>query len=298
MRTKKPSLDHLVLPVRELPSAETRYEALGFQVAPRGEHPFGTFNACIYLADGTFLEPLSVADPARAKAAIAEGNVFVSHDATFRTRVGDEGLSAVVLTTPDANADHSRFVDEGISCGAMLRFARPFIGAEGQKAKAEFLLAFAQDRRAPDMLFFSCERVNAPSVDRKSLTVHSNSVVGLRNIVMLAPEAHHFETFLKAVSLSSDISSDARSLKLGLGDTHICVCDPDALGEEFGIAKDKTSSDPTLQAVAVEFAVQDLEKTRKMLEENAIAFSRHRQMLVVPPAPGQGVYFLFSEKEI
>ena len=57
------ALDHLVLPVPSLELARAHLDALGFTIAPQGTHPFGTINACVFFADGTFLEPLAVGDP-------------------------------------------------------------------------------------------------------------------------------------------------------------------------------------------------------------------------------------------
>ena len=48
------ALDHLVLPVRSLEAARADYERLGFLVAPDARHPFGTSNACVFLADGFY----------------------------------------------------------------------------------------------------------------------------------------------------------------------------------------------------------------------------------------------------
>ncbi|TIX38964.1 MAG: VOC family protein, partial [Mesorhizobium sp.] len=55
-------LDHLVLPTASLDVARARLTLLGFTVAPTGIHPFGTENCCVFLTDGTYLEPLAVAD--------------------------------------------------------------------------------------------------------------------------------------------------------------------------------------------------------------------------------------------
>ncbi len=73
-------LDHLVLPTAGLDTARQRLEALGFTVAPMGVHPFGTRNCCVYLADGTFMEPLAIGDAAVADDAARAGNVFVARD--------------------------------------------------------------------------------------------------------------------------------------------------------------------------------------------------------------------------
>ncbi len=93
------AIDHLVLPTARLDTARRRLSDLGFTVAPEGVHPFGTVNCCVYLSDGTFLEPLALRDGAAATAAIAEGNVFVARDHVFRAVRGEEGFSAVVLAS-------------------------------------------------------------------------------------------------------------------------------------------------------------------------------------------------------
>lgn len=68
--TKPYSVDHLVLPVEVIGVAVKRLVSLGFTVAPEALHPFGTQNACVFFADGTYLEPLAIADPAKYNASI------------------------------------------------------------------------------------------------------------------------------------------------------------------------------------------------------------------------------------
>ncbi|HXV30060.1 MAG TPA: VOC family protein, partial [Sinorhizobium sp.] len=123
-RTARP-LDHLVLPVAGLAQSRRRLTDLGFTVAEDARHPFGTENACVFFSDNTYLEPLAVASREECEAAALDGNVFVARDQAFRFRQGPEGLSAIVLATPDATEDHIRFRSHGISGGDMLEFSRP-----------------------------------------------------------------------------------------------------------------------------------------------------------------------------
>jgi catechol 2,3-dioxygenase-like lactoylglutathione lyase family enzyme len=54
------TIDHLVILVSDLAEAVEDYEALGFHVAPGGEHSDGaTHNALVSFADGTYLELLA-----------------------------------------------------------------------------------------------------------------------------------------------------------------------------------------------------------------------------------------------
>jgi hypothetical protein len=287
-------VDHLVLPVADLGVAEARYAALGFAVAPRGQHPFGTVNACIYLADGTFLEPLALSDAATAAQAVREGNVFVGHDSTFRTRVGEEGLSALVFGTQDAVADHEHFRSEQISAGDMLRFSRPFVGADGASGEATFLLAFAADLRAADALFFTCERVGVPAVDRTQLTRHANGAVALKRILLAAPEPHHFEVLLTTLMDHADPIRTEHGFDLQTGTSLISVLDQAAAEALLGVRSGE-DNDPTLQFAAVEFAVTDLGATQARLQNNGVATEAKNHSLLVPAAAGQGVPFLFVE---
>jgi hypothetical protein len=194
---KARSVDHCVLPTADLAVARKRLTSLGFTVAPNGLHPFGTENCCVYFSDGTFLEPLAVADPVKAGIASMRGNVFTARDAAFRYRLGEEGFSALVFGTQDAAADHREFTRAGVSAGRILTFSRPFIDAAGGSDTASFELAFAADLRAPDAFFFTCERVNAPAVDRSALQKHQNGVRRIKAIVLEAPEPMDFAAFLQ-----------------------------------------------------------------------------------------------------
>lgn len=49
-------IDHIVIAVADLASAQKSYETLGFTVVPGGRHPVGTHNALIGLADGSYIE--------------------------------------------------------------------------------------------------------------------------------------------------------------------------------------------------------------------------------------------------
>src|SRR5690606_15381247 len=115
--------DHCVLPVADLSVARRRLASLGFNVAPEGIHPFGTANACVYFADGTFMEPLALADPRLAMSTARDGNIFTRRDLAYRYRCGSEGFSALVFGTAEADADHARFAGAGFPGGDMLGFS-------------------------------------------------------------------------------------------------------------------------------------------------------------------------------
>ncbi|WP_187971739.1 VOC family protein [Aquibium microcysteis] len=280
------ALDHLVLPTASLETARGRLGALGFTVAPTGVHPFGTANCCVYMADGTFLEPLAIADADACAAAAAAGNVFVGRDRAFRSTGRHEGFSAIVLASDDADADHGTFVGAGLSAGDVLSFSRPFQDASGRSDTASFKLAFAAAPRTLPFVF-SCQRLNAPAVDRSALQHHANGVTRLLSIMVVAADPAAASRFFATVTgVAGEAGATATRYALANGDI---------------LVRPATSGDGALPTGlfdfrAVTFGVSDLSATRRVLSANGIAFETTDQRITVPPAPGQGAGFIFEER--
>lgn len=57
------TIDHIVIAVADLDRATRDYEVLGFTVLPGGEHPRGSRNALVVLADGAYLEIIAFPKP-------------------------------------------------------------------------------------------------------------------------------------------------------------------------------------------------------------------------------------------
>lgn len=283
-------LDHLVLPTHSLDVARARLTALGFVVAPTGIHPFGTENCCVFLADGTYLEPLAVGDEQVAAKAIADGNVFVARDRAYRDSNGDEGFSAIVLGTGNADADHARYVDAGISAGDMLGFSRAFTDPAGKSDIASFKLAFAAGAEATDAFLFACERVNAPDVDRTALQAHANGATGIVEILAVsdAPGKQHG---LISVAVD-DPAADGQGGIFPLPNADLSVLDRAAFTARFGLP----AGAPTdLRFAAVVFSVRNADVTSRLLAANSVQHDIAGNDIVVRRAPGQGAAFIFRE---
>lgn len=287
-------VDHVVLPVSALSLARARLETLGFSVAADARHPFGTENCCVYLADGTFLEPLGIDKRETCEVAAMKGNVFVARDQAYRFRRGEDGFSAIAFSTGDAAADHKRFVKRGLSAGRMLRFSRVFEDAAGERGRLSFRLAFAADLRAPDAFFFSCERVDGPSPPpgRSGLESHDNGVVSIREIAMCEPNPTDFQYLLEAVIDTREINAHSFGIELAAANANIAVYSPAGLKAWFGDASGGHGRGLRLRAIV--FAVRDLAATKALLEGRGVACQQVAGRLVVHTAPGQGAIFAFE----
>ena len=290
---KPRSVDHLVLPTADLNIARNRLTTLGFTVAPDAQHPFGTENACVFFADGTYLEPLAVAQREACEEAVLAGNVFVRHDHSFRFRRGEEGILALVMATDDAAGDRQFFLEAGISAGANLEFSRLFETPGGEQASASFELAFAADLRAPDVLFFTCQRINPPAVDKTALESHANGAVGIRQVVFSEQNPSDFQYLLQEVVSQREVAANSFGIELHAANAEIAAMNAVGMEGMFGVKGGTHARGLRLRGIV--FATQSLESVQSLLDDAGIAFDEIADRLVVPEAPGQGGFFAFEQ---
>lgn len=285
-------IDHLVLPVRELAAARARLSELGFTVAADGFHPFGTANACAFLSDGTYLEPLAIANSRVAGLTAKRGNVFTSRDLAFRKARNRQGFSAMAVSTKDAAADHARFKMRGVSGGDVLDFSRGVTMPDGSETEASFRLAFAGNENAPDFFLFSVQRVNPLPSDRAVLERHANMVTGLSEIILSAQAPADFAPLVEQV-LMTKADGEPGPIRLAAANTRIRIMQDADLEAEFVVRPVAGASG--LQGSAIIFKTADLAVTEITLAANDVAFVRREGRVLVSAAPGQGVLFGFEE---
>ncbi|MBW8636921.1 VOC family protein [Hoeflea sp. WL0058] len=92
------TLDHLLLTAGSLSLSRRRLQQIDFIVASNANHPFCTANACVFFADGSYLEPLAIQDQVLCDEAVSAGNVFFLFDQQYRMHNGDDGFSALVVS--------------------------------------------------------------------------------------------------------------------------------------------------------------------------------------------------------
>lgn len=285
-------IDHLVLPVGNLVRARERLSSLGFTVAPDGHHPFGTANACIFLEDGTYLEPLAVADRRKAGAAAKRGNVFLERDLAYRGRRGREGFSAVVVSSDDAAGDHEHYRAAGISGGDPLEFGRALRSPDGEEVEARFRLAFASMENAPDFFAFACQRLVSFPQKLDGLRTHANAVSGLKEIILTSGDPQASSPFFECLLKVSGEEVDG-GLAFQTEAWRVRVLRNEKITHELGPSV--AAMGEGLVGQAVIFRTLDLAVTEIILAANDVAFIRRDGRVLVSPSPGQGVLFGFEE---
>lgn len=285
-------LDHLVLPTANLTVAQERHERLGFIVAPKGVHPFGTENACVYLADGTFLEPLAIGQRETAEKASLKGNVFTARDAAFRFRKGQEGFSGVVVGSDNAEEDQRQFDSAGVSAGQILDFGRDFVTPEGAKARMDFRLCFAADLRSPDSFFFTCQRINVPKADRSKLTAHENGAVSIKSVVMSEPNPTDFQYLLQTVANEREVEAHSFGMDIKLPNATLSVLTHAGLKAFYDLETHGERRGILMRGIV--FGVSDLARMKYLLKSRTVDFKESSEKLIVKPQAGQGAAYIFE----
>nr|WP_314094075.1 VOC family protein [uncultured Shinella sp.] len=292
-RTPRP-IDHLVLPVSDLGVARDRLTALGFTVAKDARHPFGTENCCVFLSDGSYLEPLGIANREECEEAAREGNAFIARDQAFRFRRGIEGFSGIAMATNDALDDNRRYAAAGLSGGSVLEFSRDMLLPDGTSATGSFRLAFAADLRSPDFFFFASQRVQPLPSDRKALETHENGVVALTEVILSEQNPTDFQYLVQEAADEREVEALSFGMSVETPRGRITVLNDAGLEGFYGIAP-VAGADRGLKGRAVVFKVASLDACQRALTLHGVTFQMRENRIVVPPAPGQGVHFVFGE---
>ncbi|MEO0329244.1 MAG: VOC family protein [Pseudomonadota bacterium] len=278
------NLDHVVLPVPNLKVSRSRYESLGFTVAPDGQHSFGTENACVFFENGTYIEPLAIGHRETVEAARDKGNNFLRRDNGYRFRNGDDGFSMVVFGGKDAKQEKKDFRQAGYLTGKIVTVKRP-----GLKVRA----IFAIDERAPDFTMFRCERPDGPPEFDEKLTGHANGALNISRIYLYEDEPSDFQYYIQTLSGIREIRSHSFGLDFTLPNATLSALNESGVSTLLGL--DNVPTRRGMIALGFEITVKSLNELQSILSKNGISYRQLGEQLIVDPAEGQGAVITFKQ---
>jgi len=186
-------LDHIVHAVRDLDAAAALYRGLGFTVGARNRHPWGTHNHIVQFP-GFFIELLTLAEPDK----LGEdgfSRLFGAYNRDFLQT--DEGLSLLILESRDAAADARDFRAAGIAGSEVMRFEREGKRPDGAPVKLGFSLAFAEDTRAPQIRFATCQQHYPENFWNPAFQKHANGAIGIAGAIAVAERPDQHRAFMQ-----------------------------------------------------------------------------------------------------
>jgi hypothetical protein len=280
-------IDHLVLPVTTLTLARSRLTALGFTVAPDARHPFGTGNCCVFFADRSYLEPITLVDRSAADMAAAEGQFFIRRVKRFMQRQG-EGFAMLALKSEDADADHAAFERAGVSAGPKFEFRRNAAMPAGGEREIGVKLAYAHFSASPDAAFFACQHLAADALFQAEYLQHPNGAAGISAVTAVADEPAAFRGYLAAATGGAEAEDTSGGFEAASGAQRVAILTRAAFRVRYGV----DAPDPRRGLLFAGFDVQvaDPERTVGFAGPTAV---RHEGRVVVPPAPGLGATLAF-----
>ncbi|MBL8698939.1 MAG: VOC family protein [Alphaproteobacteria bacterium] len=183
-------IDHVVIAVRGLDDAYTRYAHLGFTLTPRGVHTqLDTANHTIMFPDMTYFEVLAVTRPGVKNAYYAD---FV------RQR---EGVAGIALKADDARVVQAALKDAPFHASDAIDFARPVDMPQG-RAEARFTVTQFDPVATPGARFFVCQHYTPDVVWRRDMLTHANGALGLKGVTIVVRDpldaARRYETLFGA----------------------------------------------------------------------------------------------------
>ena len=253
-------IDHPVIAVADMEAARRIYERLGFTVPPRGSHiEWGTGNWCIMFAED-YLELRGIVDPAR-----------YTHNLDDFLATRGEGLMGLAFGTIGAQQSHDLMVENGLHPKPVRALTRNFELPDGW-VQPRFSLCFPDEAEVPGLMHVVlCEHLTPELIRRPEFLEHANDVKRLRSMTGVMAAPHQAAAALRTFLGADRVRNEADGLVLDCGGQEIRLVPPADLARlHGGVAFDPIPQPPFLAALVLE--VGDLDKTRRALEANDVAF--------------------------
>ncbi len=225
-------LDHIVHAVRDLDAAAALYRGLGFTVGARNRHPraWGTQNHIVQF-QGTFIELLTIADESGIAPHAPQQFSFGAFNRDFLAH--EQGLSMLVLEGHGAH-DADEFRAQELGDFGLYEFEREAKRPDGTPLKVAFTLAFAADRHAPEIGFFTCQQHYPENFWNPEFQKHANSVAGVAGIVAVAEApARHLKFMEGFVGAAAERSGEGFKIATPRGTIEVTT--PAAFLHRFGV---------------------------------------------------------------
>jgi len=241
-------INHLVLTGHDLEALRSKYQALGFTVTPRGQHPFGTGNSIIQLP-GTYLELLSVTVPQDVPEHSPGQFSFAAFNRDYLAR--HEGFSMMALDTPDARADIQSWRAAGLQTYEPYDFSRIALMPDGAEVKVGFSLAFVSHPAAPWFGIFACQHYMPEYYEQPRYLDHSNGALNVRDVWVVGDTAQSLADFIGTISGATGVREGDDRTVFQTRTGAIVLARPKAFETTFGVSPPNLGDGPHLAGFTV-----------------------------------------------
>lgn len=176
-------IDHIVIAAHSLERAIETWRGLGFTVVEGGKHPYGSYNALVGFADGSYIELLSFYEESPA------------HPWWELLHQRGGGFIDFCLATDNIRADHAAIRAQGVKCSDLIE--------GGRKRPDGYEVRWINCKVEGDwqgLIPFIIEDVT-PRVERLPRAVdHANGVTGIERLSFATSDVARFAGVMSAVT--------------------------------------------------------------------------------------------------
>ena len=242
-------LNHLVLTGHDLDRMREHYASLGFTLAPRGRHPFGTDNAVIQLK-GCYLELLAVARPQDVPEHGANSFSFAAFNRDYVAR--HEGFAMLVFDTPDARADIAAWQRAGLKTYEPFDFQRAAKLPNGEEITVGFSLAFTRAPKAPWIGLFACQHYRPDYYEQERYLAHANSAQSVREVWISGDGALALADFMAKLTGLEARPMGANKTVFATRTGNLVLAEPQAFAAAFGEVPPHAEDGPHLAGLTID----------------------------------------------
>jgi glyoxalase-like protein len=241
-------INHFVLTARSLDAISAAYERLGFTLAPRGQHPFGTGNVVIQL-HGNYIELLSVTRPQDVPEHSEERFSFAAFNRDYLAR--HEGFSMTAFGTPDAVADRNAWSAEGLKTYEPVEFSRMAKLPSGEETRIGFVIAFARSPAAPWLGLFTCQHFRPDYYEQPQYQAHANTALTVSDVWISGDGALETVDYVAKLARAAAPKSDGARIIFETPTGALILAEPRAFEDAFGVTSPNGEDGPHLAGLTV-----------------------------------------------
>src|SRR5438105_4984631 len=215
-----PILDHVVIDVRDrMDEAARIFEALGFQLTPRGHHTLGSMNHLAMFATD-YLELLGFGEGGASRPELAPFPI---------------GLNGLVFKTDDADRVHAHAAAAGLPILPVQSFSRP-VELDGAPHDARFRTTRLDPAKIAMGRVYFCEHLTPELVWRPEYQAHPNGARAVARVIVATGDPQRTASLFGALFGPQAATERDGKCVIAAGAAQVELTTPAAIAEEFGDA--------------------------------------------------------------
>lgn len=284
-------IDHPLIAVRDLDTAIERFSALGFTMAPKSRHPWGT-STCISIMQQSLIEIVSVYDEGLLDLLPAGDFHFGRHVYTYLQQ--REGVALTALHSSDAEGDAATVEARGIVCQGTIKFGRDVVLPDGTPDRTSTTLKILHDPELPRLSNFICHQHRPDLIYVPKWSTHANGASSYAQLTVMAEKADQpkVKARLEGLYGKEAIQPLADGFAAETGNGWYVVTDKAGIEHRYGALPPELENETQPACVAIHIKNADNATVAGILDRNQVAYAQTDGQLRLADASLYGNVFV------